>query len=368
VYPPGASEGRVIWRGRIEEVLVATPGGDRVLFSKETPAGKFELWSIALDGSGLAAASGADVAPTKGLHVAKNGGPAIWSTCETSSEIGALGREAGQLRPKALFPPAPWRDVQPVSVPGSDRVVVLSDRAARRQPWIVDRTNKTPPRAVRGDLVDLQSCAVTPDGKQMVAALANGGLRLVAIDGAEPPTVLTRGRVDGAPSVARTGNVVFSTVTDAGAPRIASIPLGGGTPRVLVDAASTAPSVSPDGNIVIYLALERQDEGRPRVLDVATSASRPLAPSLPVGRWAPAAFSPDGKRVVMSPGPSALIEIDVASGEIVGRFDTGGDEIAGYTYLGEDIVFARQVWSGDLWMGDAPFPARAEAGSRFGRW
>ena len=91
------------------------------------------------------------------------------------------------------------------------------------------------------------------------------------------------------------------------------------------------------------------------LLDLSTGRTRPLAPKLGSGTFRALRLSPAVSRAAVLTGESVIIEIDLGTGAEVDRFDAGGDQITGMTYVGQEIVAARWVWKGDLWTGRAPF-------------
>jgi hypothetical protein len=64
-------------------------------------------------------------------------------------------------------------------------------------------------------------------------------------------------------------------------------------------------------------------------------------------------FSADGRRLVVSIGHTELVEIDVASDAVVRRF-TSPAQLSAVTFLGSQLLVAREEWAGDLWTARLP--------------
>jgi hypothetical protein len=130
-----------------------------------------------------------------------------------------------------------------------------------------------------------------------------------------------------------------------------TIPTGGGEPRVILEPGARAPDVAGDGRIV-YLRGAGEGHVSIVVAPPGGGAARPLSASLPAGAYARPQFSPDGKRVAVVRAGSELIEVDVATGRIVRSFTHGGDGFEHAVYSGDEMVIARRLWAGDLWLAD----------------
>ena len=161
------------------------------------------------------------------------------------------------------------------------------------------------------------------------------------------PRQLTSGAGDTAPSFSRDGKRLAFERSGPGGKELHELPSEGGEPTRLV-AAGRVPVFSPTRDELVYLA----DGNTPTLMNLATRKTRPLAREpLFTGILA---FSPDGTRVSVL-NASAFVEVDLAEGRVVRRYDPMNDSLAGAAYVGDEIVVARQVWEGDIWLADGPF-------------
>ena len=64
------------------------------------------------------------------------------------------------------------------------------------------------------------------------------------------------------------------------------------------------------------------------------------------------AFSASGARAAVIRGGSEILEIDVASGKVIRRYDGGNEQVTGTTFRGEDLYASRALWNGNLWVAD----------------
>ena len=203
--------------------------------------------------------------------------------------------------------------------------------------------------------------SVSPDGSQ-VLTLSNGDQAQLALvpagGGASVGVAGTVGAQDG--SISPDGSKVVFSISPGGSDTLAagiySVPIGGGTPKLLVQtpdgATDSLPQLSPDGsqiafardlidsggNEVVALELQPVAGGSPRQLatDVASTVSNG-------GRFS---FSPDGRTIVYAgsfdnPG---LFTVSIGSGT-VSQLSSEFDGWPFFTPDGTGIVFARDASS-----------------------
>jgi serine/threonine-protein kinase len=356
----GAQDGppQTLFADDTEDALAVAPDGRSILAPKLLSTGRVELWRMPLDGSPASIVPSNVVLPRKGMVVARDGSQVLWSTCATEQDIAAL-RSTGDRAPLEavqLLPKTEWTDDQPAGVPGSpSRMVVVSDRAARRQLWVVDVAGKDKD-AVRklatGDR-EVSAPAVSPDGRWVAFTVPREGIHVVALEGSSEVRRLTRGLDDTGATFSHDGAFVYFATTSGTQRAVARVRFEGeSAPEIVVEGADR-PSASPVDDRLAFVAVAGE-AGTPTILDRATKRSRPLSPELRPGSYGSVRFSPDGRRVALWVGLTQLLEIDAASGAVVRRFDSG-DQITSVTYVGRDLVISRIGWRGDLWSARDPW-------------
>jgi hypothetical protein len=181
-----------------EDSIGVLPDGAHLLVPKLLlPTARVELWEVPLDGSAPSPIVDRIVAPTKGLDVARDGSIVVWSTCSTEQDVarleGASGASDKALTATPLLPKTEWTDDQAVGVPGApSEMVVVSDRAEKRQLWVVDLSGKEAARKLPLGDVEAAAPAVSPDGKWVAFTAVGKGIDVVALDGASPPRPASR--------------------------------------------------------------------------------------------------------------------------------------------------------------------------------
>jgi len=342
-----------------EDAIAATPDGRRLLVPKLLSTGRVELWQVPLDGTPASIVPSNVVLPRKGIDISEDGSQVVWSTCSTEQDLASVHMhgDRGPAEAVPLLPKTEWTDEQPAGVPGSSsKLVVVSDRAARRQLWVLDATGKDKDSARRLPTGALEGAwpAVSPDARWVAFTAIGKGIHIVALDGSSEARRLTSGADDTGVTFARDGTFVyFATTLPSGKRAVARQPIdGAGRAETVVEGADR-PTASPAQDRIAYVALDGE-AGTPMVLDVATRRSRPLSPAMPKGSYGALRFSPDGRRVLVAMGLNQLAEVDVASGDIVQRF-ASGDQLTSMTYLGGDPVVSRIGWRGDLWSARDPW-------------
>jgi hypothetical protein len=183
------------------------------------------------------------------------------------------------------------------------------------------------------------------------------GLSVVPTDGSAPPRRLTDNAYDGPACFSPDGaTVYFQTHASDGHPRVDAVSFQGGAPRPVRDHAAAPAALS--AALLAFVAVEgaggAEDQGVATILDLHSGITRPLSPKLgPVRRIH---FSSDGRRAVVLEGSMSVIEVDVDKGTVLGRYDSGSDDISGLAYVGDEILVTYRLWAGNLWIGDDPFP------------
>jgi serine/threonine-protein kinase len=344
---PAAREG-VIWRDHLEEALAITPDGTRAVVSRDTEAGNVELFAFPIDGGAPSRESNTDFAVRSGMAFARDGRALAWSTCH--AEQGPVRIDAaGKLVP--LREAQRWLETAVAAVPGSRRLVVLSQRDGAMAPWVMDLDGKEPPRKLEVAGVPAQ-VDVSPDGTSVALELAGAGIELVPLSGG-PPRPLTTAAGDGKPRFTRDGRTVLFTRQPEGAtPRVFSISIEGGEPRPHLEPATSDAAPSPVDDRVAYLAGTEADRLLPCVANLGRGARRPLSPALQPGGYRAVAVSPDGKRVAVLLGASKVVEVDASTGSVLRSVDSWTDSFVALSYLGDDPVVVRSQWIGDLWLAE----------------
>jgi len=338
-----------------EDSMGLVPDGSRLLVAKLlVPTSRVELWQVPLDGSAPSIVPDHLVLPTKGLDFARDGSSVVWSTCSTEQDVARLEGDKS-LQATELLPKTEWTDEQPAGVPGAPtKLVIVSDRAERRQIWVVDLAGKDAARRLPMADLEAASPSVSPDGKWVAFTAVGKGIYVVPLDGSAPPRQLTKGAEDASGTFARDGaSIYFDTPSTARHHALARIPLDGSAlPTSLVDEAERS-SASPTDDRVVYLASE-DEQGTPMIYDAVTRKSRRLSKAYGKGIYGAPRFSPDGTRIALAVGLNDLVEVDAKSGEVIRRF-TSGDQITGVTYVGRDVVISREGWHGDVWLAKDPW-------------
>jgi len=208
----------------------------------------------------------------------------------------------------------------------------------------------------------LQALAITPDGSKVLALSTGDTVQLVlvpATGGSVAPISGTTDAQDG--SVSPDGkSAIFSIGPDAPdttlAAGIYSVPLGGGTPKLLVQtpdgATDTLPQLSPDGTQIAFARDETDSSGTEQISlelqPVAGGSPQQLASDVAstVSNGGRFSFSPDGRTIVFSgafddPG---LYTVSVGGGS-VSQLSSEYDYWPVFTSDGGSIVFSRDASS-----------------------
>jgi serine/threonine-protein kinase len=355
VYAPGAdADPRWLMDERMEEAFAVTPDGRGVIVARIASSKQSELAMIPLDGGVPAALHGTGARPTVGLALSRAGDRVAWSTCASRGDMVALARHPDGRITTDLLPVASEEDIAPAWVPRSSRMVVVSDRAGELGLWVLDRKGSEPPRRIPVGALQPDLPAVSPDGALVAFRVEGDGLYVVPIDGGAPPRRLTSGAADSSPCFSSDGRAVYFQVPGA-RPRIDAVPVDGGA-IAAVRASVTLPATAISSSAIGFIALDGAgEEGVPTILDTRTGQPRPLSPALMRGRYGQIRLSRDARHAAVIKGESEVIEVNTATGAVVGRYDAGAAALWGMTYMDDELIVVRGLWAGSLWVGDEPF-------------
>ncbi|MFT3764110.1 MAG: LpqB family beta-propeller domain-containing protein [Minicystis sp.] len=357
VYPAGGGAPRLITEDALSDAAALSPDGRWLVGGHISREEGLELKAYPIEGGAPVLLASKQITPAAGMVFSKSGDRMLWSSCRSRSRVGTLKREGGKLvAEEAAAPPGEWLDRQPAWVPGTSRIVVVSTRVSGQRLWVLDRTEREPPRQLGSGEGTADAPAVSPDGQWVVFALVGDGLHVLPTAGGAPRR-LTKGPDDTAPSFSRDGSTVyFQTRGEGGRPRLDAVPFGGGATTIVRERAAR-PAPSPSANRMAFVALgETGDEGVPMIRDLRTGQEQPLSAEVGRGRHPGIRFSPDGKRVAVLEGTTAVVEVDAQSGAVQNRWASGNEDITGLAYAGEEIVITARTWFGNLWIADDPFP------------
>jgi serine/threonine protein kinase/Tol biopolymer transport system component len=339
----------LIQKTELEEVLAISPSGQSIVVARQTANANIELMSIPLAGGPPHPLTVLDVLPRKGLAISPDGGRMVWSDCRQATTLAVLGKDADGKPRLTDLAQNDWLDEDPYVIPGTEDVLVISDRSGGPELWRMDRNHKRQPAAL-GFGKDADTLAVSADGKQ-VAYADEAGFWVAPLDGSARPRKVIEVHSESPATFRRDGRALFfEAVDEKSRPRIGEVSIDGGAPRWLVTMAR-APAASPTEDVLAYLELV-EDAALPRLSDLKTGKSRPLAPALAGRAWTGLRFSPDGKRLLVLRNSGTFAVVDVHSGKVQIDFDAGADQIVGGAFVGDEVIVGRTVWKGDLWIAD----------------
>ena len=350
VYGPSSDQPSwLIQKTELEEVMALSPSGANLIVARQTANANIELVSIPLAGGTPQPLRVVDVAPRKGLAISPDGTRMVWSDCRQATTLAVLDKDADGKPRLTDLAQNDWLDEEPYVIPGSEDMIVISDRSGTTELWRMDRNHKRQPAAL-GLGKDADSLALSPDGKQLAYA-DEAGFWVAPLDGSAKPHKVLDARSESPVTFRRDGRALyFETVDDKKRPRIGEIAVAGGEPRWLLTMAR-APAASPTEDVLAYLELV-EDAAMPRLYDLQTGKSRPLAPALAGRAWTGLRFSPDGKKLLVLRNSGQFAVVDVRSGRVLVDFDAGADQIVGGAFVGDEVIVGRTVWKGDLWIAD----------------
>jgi Tol biopolymer transport system component len=340
-------------RGDLDEVLALSADGRHVITSRATNANQDELIDVPLDGSPVSSLSSTGIVAHKGFAISRDGKRVAWSTCRSMPRLVTVDAKGRFQSPAALDA---VDAVQIGTVPGTSELAVISNRTGPAMPWLVDATGKTPPRAIPvGDLVP-RDVAVSSDASRFTFSVAAKGIYLGSVRGDPALRPLTTEPGDSDPCF-RHGDaeVLFTRHVGDGRPQVSTIPVAGGDAKPLLDVGTDDAAASPVEDVVAYL-LGPSSQSVPMVWDARTGRSRPLSAKLVNGRYWGLHFSLDGKRVAFVRGDTDLLEVDLATGEVLRTVSTPtADALYTPTYTSVGLLVVRVGWQGNLWVADATF-------------
>jgi Tol biopolymer transport system component len=349
LFPPDGGP-RWLLTGNVDEVLALSPDGRHALASRPSATG-VELMDVPVDGSPATSLASSGVAARKGLAFSPDGKRITWSACTEVPQVAGVeprGRTLRVLKDDLLGPQSL------ANVPGTSTIAVVSARAGKPEPWIVDPSGRVAPRAIPIGSLSAADIAVSGDGSRFVISVPADGLYIGSLHGDPQIRRLTQSSWDSLPSF-RFGDreVVYTRRSPDAPPCVMSVPVEGGEPRPLLAAGSDNAAPSPVADRIAYVAGNSSAEVVPTVWDGATGTTRPLSSSMPIGRYGYLRFSPDGRHVALVRGDTDVVEVDVATGIIVRRLTTPtGDQLAHPTYGPSGLVIVRVHWQGNIWLAD----------------
>jgi Tol biopolymer transport system component len=354
LYEAGATTARWIMPASddtpMDEVLTLAPDGRGVLVSRLMVTGSPEIWYVPFDGSASTSVSGAAIAARKRLVI--RGAQLVWSDCTEYGTIAALETAPGGGSKFVDLARNKWLDYSPMALPGTNELLFLTYRTTIDEIWRMERGGGNP-RAVPFGKIEPDRISVSHDGR-LIAGANSDGLYVGPLDGSTPPQLLVpfTGSEQNA-TFSRDGATLVFEHRDGKRERIATIPVGGGEPAWLLPAPSLAPAQSPTADLLAYLtedpAATQPAQRLVMVLDQRTGKARRVSPSLPAYPYRDLRWSPDGKRLLAARRDGQLVELELATGKVLRRFETGADQLFGITYLGDEILVGRSTSAGDIW-------------------
>jgi serine/threonine protein kinase len=346
---PAGGPLRWLLHDETDEGFAVTPDGRHVLAARIRPGVETELLDVPLDGSPVTslAASGATV--FKGINFSKDAHHVVWSTCRGQDELMRLGAH-GAFEP--FERDSEWNDYAVAWSAATGRAVVLSDRTGRVEPWVVEPSGSTHRLALPlHDLIDL---AISDDGTWLAFIAVSQPIYVVPIDGSAPPRALAGGNGSSAAFVRASHDVAYTVADETGHFRVVRASADGGPSEPLVESNARFVATSPVDDRLAYLAGANPSQLMPMLYDPVTRGSAVLSTHLGAGTYRTLRFSPDGKRVFLLPHHPELIEIVVATGAVAQRTELA-EAWSNIAFVRGGLVFTRQRWRGNLWIGDDPF-------------
>ena len=337
-----------------EYPIAASPDGMHLYYHRNAAAG-VELVRRPR-GGGRATVLAGGIAPTGGLAFAPGGGRLAFSSCKSTSFVARIS--GGRSQP--LTRAGGWTDGYPSSV-DVKHLLFTSDRAGSSQIWRLDMTTgAATPVTAAGTL----RATVAPDRRRVAwAALDPPGIMIAPLGPDSAPGEarrLTGDKGDTAPQFSHDGaQVLFVRIEGTDGERVWAVPTAGGEPRPITPHRATVTSASPVTDEIVYLVAR----GNAGVEVLATDLSG-RSPKLIVALGATdgataAAFSPDGRRLIVIREDQEILEIDrMSTPASVSSLWRGGVESAtavDYAPDGDGLVASVVVWEGDPWIVDGDF-------------
>jgi Tol biopolymer transport system component/DNA-binding winged helix-turn-helix (wHTH) protein len=185
-----------------------------------------------------------------------------------------------------------------VSITPDGQLVYVSMLSGKNDLWSINANGSSLRQLTDGPHKDTFP-AVTPDGRYIVFDSTRDGAHniwRVDADGRNP-TRLTRGRLDVEPVCTTDSKWVIYVGNDDGNPQLRKVSMEGGEPVVLTDEFAQHPTVSPDGKVIAYYFMDKQQRDRREIVLLPAQGGAPikrLATPKNFGaimRWAPAGDS-----------------------------------------------------------------------------
>lgn len=134
------------------------------------------------------------------------------------------------------------------------------------------------PQTLADQTATLSHPSWTPDGKSIVVTSRNGvDPQIARVDVASKQLQFVEGTANGGyPAVSPDGKTLAFVEIAGRRSRIATVPLGGGSPRIVVQNAFASPVWSPDGSHIAYTALVG-DDSTLRIVDTRNGTVRDLS-------------------------------------------------------------------------------------------
>jgi Tol biopolymer transport system component len=334
-----------LYEGELDEVLAPAPDGHSVVISLVADPRR-QLAVMPLTGGKPIPVLDPSIDARKGLSATPDWSRIVWSDCTQHIGVALVRREDKAEKLIPLTEGGTWSDAEPVAVPGTRQLVVVSDRDSTAKAWLIDREAAAPPRMLSN--ASVTRLDVTRDRTTLIYSNDDGELWRIAIDGTGEPVRLAKADGLTAPAVGPDGTIYYESDGET-----YTVPVAGGAPQHRFTGRSAAPS--PAGNIVIYA---RGELGKATLVvrDVATGAERPLAPDQPPAEWNRIRFSEDGQRIVVQRSESQVLVLEVSTGKVIDRVDVTTRSFVGATLMGphgEELIVGQNWWRGNVWIANA---------------
>jgi serine/threonine-protein kinase len=337
----------------IEEAIDIAPGARSIVVARMSGERETQLWELPFDGSAPSAIDNPAVHALKGVRFSPRGDRVIWSDCGVRSDSGFLvpGDGRVEMRFDVRWPERDWADQTVAAVPNSSLLVVASDRRGTPELWVVDRSSRRQAHAIEGTTGAINP-SVSPDGRFVVATIAGHGILVAALDGSSPPRALTTAAGDVFPTFSADARSIYFESRAEARPRVVVIDVNGGMPRAVLPLGTGRPSIAPDGRLAYVAYGGDEHSGVIHIRNLTTNVDRVFSPELGAGTFSPVAFSADMQRAAVTDYGRNVFAFDVATGHVIGRYTTGGEQVSGITFTPEGLLMMRDLWNGDLWRAD----------------